>query len=109
MKMALHIMSIFSTQSMVVCSWGVCKFKALKGDSDIIFHVKGYKFNGWIKVLYDEGADLFNIIYLSNEAEAFNEQKGIYFDELVNTIDDYVEKTLDYDEIIKQQYRVVCT
>lgn len=106
MKMALYILSIFSTQPYVVMSWGVCKFAALQGDSVIIFHVQGYKFNGWVKVLYDEGSDLFNIIYLSNKGDTVNEQKGIYFDELVNTIDNYVEKTQDYNKRVRKEYNI---
>ena len=104
MKMALYIMSIFSTQSNVVMSWGVCKFRALQGNSGIIFHVQGYKFNGWVKIIYDEGADLFNVSYLSNQGKMVKEQQGIYFDELVNTIDEEVEKTQDYNQRVMQQY-----
>ena len=106
MKLALYILSIFSAQPMVVLSWGVCKFGAIPGDRGIIFHVQGYKFNGWVKVLYDEGSDLFNIIYLTNKGDAVNEQKGIYFDELVNTIDDYVEKTQDYNKRVRKEYNI---
>jgi hypothetical protein len=34
-------------------------------------------------------------------------QKGIYFDELVNTIDEEVEKTKNYNQRIMQDYSVV--
>jgi hypothetical protein len=88
-------------------SWGVSKFGALQGDTGIIFHVQGYKFNGWCKIVYDEGADLFNVSYLSNQGKIVNEQKGIYFDELVRTIDEEVEKTPDYNQRVMQQYSVV--
>lgn len=107
MKMTLHIMSIFSTQPNVVMSWGVCKFRALQGDTGITFHVQGYKFNGWVNIFYDEGADLFNVSYLSNLGKTVKEQKGIYFDELVHTIDEEVEKTQDYNQRVMQQYGVV--
>ena len=90
-----------------VLSWGFRQFRIIQGDTGIIFHVQGYKFNGWVKVVYDEGADLFNIIFLSNEGKTIEEKKGIYLDELVNTIDEYVEKTSDYNERIQNQYRVV--
>ena len=107
MKLALYILSIFSAQPMVVLSWGVCKFGAIKGDRGIIFHVQGYKFNGWVKVVYEKGDDFFKVIFLSNENKTVEEKKGIHLDELVNTIDEYVEKTDDYDERIKEQYRIV--
>jgi hypothetical protein len=40
MKMALYIMSIFSSQPNVVMSWGVSKFGALQGDTGIVFHAR---------------------------------------------------------------------
>ena len=107
MKLALYILSIFSAQPMVVLSWGVCKFGAIPGDRGIIFHVQGYKFNGWVKVINEKGDDLFKIIFLSNEGKIVEEKKGIYLEKLVNTIDEYVEKTDDYNERIQHQYRVV--
>ena len=107
MKLALYILNIFSAQPMVVLSWGVCKFGAIPGDRGIIFHVQGYKFNGWVKVVYEKGDDLFKVIFLSNEGKTVKEKKDIHLDELVNTIDEYVEKTDDYDERIKEQYRIV--
>lgn len=107
MKMALYIMSLFSTQPSVVMSWGVSKFGALQGDTGIVFHVQGYRFNGWVKIVYDEGADLFNIFYIDNKGVTQKIQKGIYFDELVNTIDEEVEKTKDYNQSIMQDYSVV--
>ena len=91
----------------VVLSWGFSQFGILQGDTGITFHVQGYKFNGWVKIVYDEGRDLFNIIFLSNENVTVCERKGICIEDLVKTIDDYVEKTSDYSERINEQYRVV--
>ena len=105
--MALYIMSIFSTHPYVVMSWGVCKFRALQGESGIIFHTQGYKWDGWCKVVYDEGADLFNIFYIDNKGVTQKIQKGIYFDELVRTIDEEVEKTHDYNKRVAEQYSMV--
>ena len=33
-----------------------------------------------------------------------NTIEGVFFDMLVDTIDDFVEKTSDYDQRVKQQY-----
>ncbi len=101
------IMRELSTYPSEVLSWGFSQFRILQGDTGITFHVQGYKFNGWVKILYDEGADLFNIIFLSNEDVTVCERKGICLDDLVKTIDEYVEKTDDYDERIREQYNVV--
>lgn len=82
MKMAVYIMQILSTKPNVVMSWGVCKFRALQGDEGVMFHTQGFKWNGWVKVVFDQGADLFNIFYIDNE----------------------VEKTADYEKRVKQLY-----
>jgi hypothetical protein len=104
MKMAVYIMQILSTKPNVVMSWGVCKFRALQGDEGVMFHVQGFKFNGWVKCVYDLGADLFNIFYIDNKGETQKIQKGIYFDELVDTIDLEVEKVANYNQRVKELY-----
>ena len=104
MKMAVYIMQILSTKPNVVMSWGVCKFKALQGDEGVMFHVQGFKFNGQVKCVYDLGADLFNIFYIDNKGETQKIQKGIYFDELVDTIDREVEKVENYNQRVKELY-----
>ena len=104
MKMCLYIMRILSCKPNVVMSWGVCKFRALQGDEGVMFHVQGFKFNGWVKCVYDLGADLFNIFYIDNNGETQKIQKGIYFDELVDTIDREVEKVANYNQRVKELY-----
>ena len=104
MKMCLYIMRILSCKPNVVMSWGVCKFRALQGDEGVMFHVQGFKFNGWVKCVYDLGADLFNIFYIDNKGKTQKIQKGIYFDELVDTIDREVEKVENYNQRVKELY-----
>ena len=104
MKMCLYIMRILSCKPNVVMSWGVCKFRAMQGDEGVMFHVQGFKFNGWVKCVYDLGADLFNIFYIDNKGETQKIQKGIYFDELVDTIDREVEKVENYNQRVKELY-----
>ena len=104
MKMAVYIMQILSTKPNVVMSWGVCKFRALQGDEGVMFHVQGFKFNGWVKCVYDLGADLFNIFYIDNKGETQKIQKGVFFDELVDTIDREVEKVENYNQRVKELY-----
>ena len=104
MKMAVFIMQILSSKPNVVMSWGMCKFGALQGDEGVIFHVQGFKFNGWVKIVYDLGEDLFNLFYIDNEGVTQKIQKGIYLDELVDTIDNEVEKTADYEKRVKERY-----
>ena len=91
----------------VVLSWEFSQFGILKEDTGIIFHVQGYKFNGWVKVIYDDGADLFNVVFQSNEGETIQEKRGIYLDGLVDVIDRYVEKTDDYENRVKEEYSLI--
>ena len=104
MKMAVYIMQILSTKPSVVMSWGVTKFRALQGDEGAIFHTQGFKWNGWVKIVYDLGEDLFNLFYIDNKGVTKKIQKGIYFDEMVDTIDNEVEKTADYEQRVKELY-----
>ena len=101
-NMANYIMRILRSELMVMYSWGCSNFKALPNNEGLIFHVSGFKHVGWVKVVYDEGADLFNIFYLDNDKQTQKIQKGIYFDELVKTIDNEVEMTENYDEDVRQ-------
>ena len=104
MKMAVYIMQILSTKPNVVMSWGVSQLRVLQGDEGVMFHVQGFKFNGWVKCVYDLGEDLFNLFYIDNEGETKKIQKGIYFDELVDTIDREVEKVENYNQRVKELY-----
>lgn len=75
--------------------------RALKNNDGLIFHVKGFKHVGWVKIVYDDGADLFNIFYMDNNKQTQKIQKGIYLDELVNAIDYEVEKTENYEQDVR--------
>ena len=97
-------MHILSTKPNVVMSWGVSQLRVLQGDEGVMFHVQGFKFNGWVKCVYDLGEDLFNLFYIDNEGETQKIQKGIYFDELVDTIDREVEKVENYNQRVKELY-----
>ena len=100
--MANYILRILKSQMWVMLSWGVSDFRALPNNEGIIFHVKGFKFVGWLKVVYDEGSDLFNIFYMDNDMQTQKIQQRIFFDELVRNIDEEVEKTKDYENDVRR-------
>lgn len=104
MYMTIYILNILASQPNVMLSWGMSKLWPLKGDEGIIFHVEGFKFNGWVKIVYDQGADLFNISYIDNDGHTRKKQNGIYVDTLVSTIDNEVEKTSDYEKRVNELY-----
>lgn len=102
MEMANYILSILKHQSMVVFSWGFNSPTALS--NGLMFKVQGFIFKGWVKVVYNEGSDLFDITLLSYKMEIQKEIEGVFFDELVNVIDSNVEKVRDYENRVKQEY-----
>ena len=96
-----YIMSIFKTQLMVVWSWGFNSPMAVK--NGLRFKVQGFKFRGTVEVRYNEGSDLFDISFIK-AGKVIKTIDGVFFDMLVETIDNYVEKTSDYEERVKAEY-----
>ena len=99
--MANYIMSILKTQLMIVWSWGFNSPVAI--NNGLRFKVQGFKFRGWVEVVYNEGSDLFDVSFIKAN-KVVSTIEGVYFDMLVNTIDDFVEKTSDYEEKVKETY-----
>lgn len=104
MEMAKYILQIFKSQLMIVWSWGFNSPMAIK--NGLRFKVQGFKFKGWVEVVYNEGADLFDISYIKGNkvVEAIN---GVFFDMLVDVIDNYVEKTSDYEKRVEKEYSLI--
>lgn len=100
--MAKYILRILRSQLMVMLSWGVSDFRALPNNEGLIFHVKGFKHVGWVKVVFNEGLDLFDIYYLNNDMETLKVDDGIYLDMLVTAIDEEVEKTKNYEQDVRR-------
>ena len=99
MEMAKYIMTLLRTQLMVVWSWGFHQPIAI--ENGLRFKVQGFKFKGVVEVVYDEGWDLFNVIFIKG-TKVIETIEGVYFDGLVETIDFRVEKTSDYDKRVKE-------
>ena len=104
--MAEYIMVILKSRWHIMWSWGCCKFTAL--NEGLMWHVQGYLLNGWVKVLYNEGTDAFDVYFLNNRKELVKEVSEVYLDNLVDVIDYHVEKddSFDYDKRVKQQYSI---
>lgn len=99
MEMAKYIMSILKTQLMVVWSWGFHNPVAI--ESGLQFKVEGFKFKGVVEVVYDEGWDLFNVRFIKTGKQV-ETIEGVYFDGLIDTIDDYVERVPDYEKKVQE-------
>jgi len=89
---------------MVMWSWGFNQPQALPNNEGLIFKVNGFKHKGWVKVVYNEGMDLFAVILLDNQNNELQRIEGVYFDSLVDVIDEAVEYTPDYAERVKNVY-----
>lgn len=103
MEMAKYIMSILKTQLMVVWSWGFNSPMAV--ENGLRFKVQGFKFRGVVEVKYNEGWDLFDISFIK-AGKVVKVIEGVYLDTLVETIDNYVEKTSDYEKRVKDTYSI---
>ena len=103
MEMANYIMKILKTQLMVVWSWGFHKPMAL--ENGIRFKVTGFKFCGVVEVVYNEAQDLFDVSFIKAN-KVVKSIDGVFFDMLVETIDNFVEKTSDYDQRVIAEYSI---
>ena len=101
MEMAKYIMSIFKTQLMVVWSWGFNSPVAI--ENGLRFKVQGFKFRGVVEVRYNEGHDLFDVTFIKRN-KVVATSNDIFFDSLVEVIDNFVEKTPDYEQRVRAEY-----
>ena len=104
--MAKYILSILRMELMVVFSWGFHRPTALPNDEGLAFKVDGFKHRGWVFVKYNEGKDLFDVELRDNSLNIVRSIEDVYFDQLVNVIDNAVERTSDYEKRAKDLYNV---
>lgn len=102
--MARYIMSILRSQLMVVFSWGFNSPMAI--ENGLQFNVEGYKHKGKVRVMYNEGLDLFEVTLLNADGSVKEKANEVYFDALVETIDDMVEMVPDYKKRVEETYGI---
>ena len=102
MEMAKYIYSILRSQLNILWSWGFNSPKAFA--NGLMFNVQGFIFNGWVKIIYNEGSDMFDIFLLNYQMVITKKIDGVYFDELVEVIDNAVEKVDNYESRVKAEY-----
>ena len=103
MEMAKYIMQILRSQLMVMWSWGFNSPIAI--ENGLRFKVQGFKFRGIVEVKYNEGSDLFDVSFI-NAGKVIKTIDGVFFDMLVETIDNYVKKTSDYEQRVREEYQI---
>src|SRR5215469_6640570 len=102
MEMVNYIYSILKAQLMVVFSWGFNSPKPLT--NGLQFKVQGFKHKGYVTVVYNKGADLFDVALYTSKFELLKKIEDVYLDQLVELIDEEVEKTDDYENRVKTEY-----
>ena len=59
---------------------------------------------GFVEIRYNEGADLFDISLIGEDNLVKETIEGIYFDQLVEVVDEHVERVDNYNERVDQEY-----
>ncbi len=87
---------------MVVFSWGFSHATAL--ENGLQFRVNGYKHQGKVYVVYNDGTDLFDVILLDREGKETRKESDVYLGNLGSGIYGMVERTSDYPSRVRKQY-----
>lgn len=103
--MANYILSILRTNLGIVWSWGF--HQPISIPDGLKFKVQGFKHSGWVVIKYNEGTDLFDVKLNNPSGGVVQQIEGIYLDELIDTIDFYVERVDDYDNRVKIEYSLL--
>lgn len=106
MDLANYIFSILKSSRIIMWSWGFSNPKALPNNGGLVFRVNGFKHKGLVKVVYNEGMDLFAVILMDKQNNELRQIEGVYFDCLVDVIDEAVERTTNYTERVKNEYNL---
>lgn len=94
-----------------VWSWGAHNWTAVNVDKNegLQFRVQGFKFKGTVQIIL-KGDDTYTILFIKGLRVPVIEKtyEGIYFDQMVDLIDNYVEYTgNDYeDRVNKAVYKL---
>lgn len=93
------LMELLRSNIIVFFSWGAEKFTVDKtnGTGMLQFKVNGYKHKGFVYIFLN-GADLFDVILTDKNGTIVDrtDDMGLYFDQLVEWIDEKIEKQPDY-------------
>ena len=109
LQMAGYILEIFMYYPAVVMSWGI-DLDTIKPITDsydrygVEFSVNGFKHQGKVQILYDDGSDTFMYHLLDSSGKTTATRECVFVDNLVPSIDEDVEKVENYKERICQEY-----
>ncbi len=87
----------------IIMSWGYHQPSVYKEDGmeGLRFRVQGFKHTGYVAVLYNPGSDYFEVELQDDMGHAKTRVEDVCFTELVDKIDELVERTDNYDADIE--------
>lgn len=101
-EMAKYIYSILLSQPTILMSWGFQSPRII--NQGLSFIVNGFKHKGKVSIQFNVGQDLF-YVYLTDEADKIVDTISmVFFDQLVEVIDNRVEMTDDYKNRVEKEY-----
>ena len=100
-EIAKNIYSILLLKPTILMSWGFQSPRIIH--NGLCFLVNGFKHKGKVSIQYNEGQDLFDIT-LDDNNKIVDTINMVYFDQLVEIIDERVEKTEDYKDRVNNEY-----
>lgn len=108
-KIAKYIFTILLSDPSIPMSWGMEEPKQIYIDSmpGLEIRVHGYKHEGLVQILLNQGADTFEIRLLYEDGEIKSKTEDICLQELVSVVDELVEKTENYEEKISSEYPIL--
>ena len=101
-EMAEYIYSVLLSQPTILMSWGFQNPGIIK--QGLSFYVNGFKHKGRVNISYNECQDLFEIYFFDENDKLVDTIHMVYFDQLVELIDERVEKTEDYNNRVDNEY-----
>ena len=101
-NMGKYIFSILRSKTTILMSWGFHSPVVVK--LGLRFKVNGFLHAGFVEIRYNEGADLFDISLIGEDNLVKETIEGIYFDQLVEVVDEHVERVDNYNERVDQEY-----
>lgn len=104
--MADYIRQILKLEIEKVWSWGTHDTETI--ENGLQFKVQGFLMKGAVKITYDEGHDLFDIEFLpDDDTKPEKTIEGLYLDQLVSVIDEYVEYCDRYQNTTDEEFELI--
>lgn len=106
LELARYIWSILKTQITIFMSWGVNPESVKAIEKGLEFHCQGFKHTGTVRIILNEGTDLFEIHLIPDSEGEEKIIEDVFLDNLISVVDENIEKTEDYKERICREYGI---